>query len=139
MIRELIGIPVYYKTKIGLLEFKVLQKYAANHLGVKSIYALRDKFEGERYYQQFLQRSFAELAFQSFLGECVFNIEQKEIKDFKPSFKLGDSIIELVDCSFEMLPKVPIGEYDVLVICFVNLTSREVWIIGKLHFEVAKK
>ncbi len=35
--------------------------------------------------------------------------------------------------------KVPIGEYDVLVICFVNLTSREVWIIGKLPFEVADK
>ncbi|MDR2284320.1 MAG: hypothetical protein LBE37_13970 [Sphingobacterium sp.] len=139
MIRELLGLPIYYKTKISQTEFKTLQGYAVDHLGVKNIYALRDKFEGERYYNQFLQRSFAELAFQNYIGESFFQLEEKSNKDFKPDFALDNKKVEVIDCSFEEYPKIPAGDYDSLIFCFVNLSSRDVWIAGSLDRDTAMK
>lgn len=139
MIRELLGIPIYYKTKISQTDFKALQGYAVDHLGVKNIYALRDKFEGERYYNQFLQKSFAELAFQNYVGESFFQLGEKSNKDFKPNFILNNKRVEVIDCSFEEFPRIPVGDYDSLIFCFVNLSSRDVWIAGILNRDEAIK
>lgn len=137
MLRELIGIPISYKVKVSVSDFRQLQKIAVSHLGVKDVYALKDKFEGERYYNQFLQRSFAEIALQQYIGETFFEISEKNNKDFKPSFRFKGAEIQIVDCSFDEFPRVPVGNYDSLIICFVNLTSRDVWIAGKMNRKTA--
>lgn len=137
MLKELIGIPIYHKFKVSQRDFIQLQKYATSHLGVKDIYSLKDKFEGERYYNEFLQRSFAELAFQDYTNVSYFDISEKEMKNFKPEFNLKGTNIELVSCDFEEYPKIPVGDYDNLVICYVNISTRQVWIIGSIDRDVA--
>lgn len=137
MIKELIGIPIYHKFKVSQRDFIQLQRYAASHLGVKDIYSLKDKFEGERYYNEFLQRSFAELAFQDYTNIEHFDISDKELKNFKPYFNLDGSEIQLISCDFEEYPRIPKGDYDSLVVCYVNISTRQVWIIGSIDKEIA--
>ena len=139
MVKELLKSQIYYKTKISQSEYKILESAAIYHLDVKNIYALKDKFDGERYFKQFLQRSFAEIAYQNFKQKKFFDIDQKMNKNFKPDFNEELKSIEIIDCSFDELPKIPDSESDFMVFCYVNVDFRDVWIIGGLESSILKQ
>ncbi len=69
MLQELIGRENVVKYKIDYHVFIKLQKIVLKHLGFSNMNKLRDRFEGQAFYNSFLQRAYAEIALQNELNE----------------------------------------------------------------------
>lgn len=130
MLRELIGKPAN-RYKIEYKSFLRLQKIALKHLNVPDMNKLRDKFEGQKYYNSFLLKAFAELTFEKVTGQEIYNWEQKELqKAYKPNLELEGKSVELIFADLDSYPLIPRGNYDIGVIIFINIDSRDTMVMG---------
>lgn len=112
-----------------------LQKIALQHLGLTNINHIRDRFEGQAYYDNFLAKAYSELAFQKIFKEDVLKIENKIKKTYSPQFQISEKKIQIIYAKTNEYPIIPKTQFDVAVIIFVNLTTRETWIIGWIKYD----
>ncbi|NQD69990.1 hypothetical protein HP439_04545 [Sphingobacterium shayense] len=130
MLRELIGRPCN-KYKIDYNDFRRLQQIAIEHLNVPNMTKLRDRFEGQKYLDAFLTKSFAELALEKLIGKKIISWEEKESKKgYKPIVTIGGATTELIIADFESYPLVPKGSYEIGVVVFVNIEIRNTLMLG---------
>lgn len=92
---------------------------------------LRDRFEGQKYLDAFLTKSFAELAFEKIIDRRIISWEQKESKkSYKPVLEIDGKTVELIIADFESYPLIPKGEYEIGVVIFVNIDMRTTIVLG---------
>lgn len=128
------------KYKIPYTTFTQLQNIALSHLNLSNINHLRDKFEGQDFLNRFLLKCYAEIAFSKVYGVNLFEIDiYSRFKNYKHNFQLFGKKIELIYSNFENYPLIPKGDYDTAIVLFVNLSSRETWIIGSIKNSSLKK
>ncbi|TDQ11397.1 hypothetical protein [Pedobacter metabolipauper] len=128
-----------HKYKIPYAVFIKLRSFALNHLNLSNINHLRDKFEGQDYLNRFLLKCYSEIAFNKAFQSETFDLEiYKKYKSYKQTFKLADKKTELIFSDFENYPLIPKGDYEIATIIFVNLFSRETWILGYLEMDILK-
>jgi len=130
MLRELIGRPSN-KYKIEYNSLQSLKRIVLKHLNVRDMNKLRDRFEGQKYLNSFLTKSFAELAFEKIIGKEIVSWEQKEEeKGYKPSLEIDGMTVDLITADFESYPLIPKSEYDIGIVVFVNIDTRDTIVLG---------
>jgi hypothetical protein len=130
MIKELIGKSTA-KFKVEYKVYQKLQKIALKHLKVSDMNKLRDRYEGQKFYDSFLIRSYAEIAMEKLLEEDVINWDLKDDnKSYKPKFTYKGQSVELISANLESYPLVPRGTYDIGIVAFINVDSREIQLLG---------
>ncbi|MGF1925420.1 MAG: hypothetical protein ACQUHE_14685, partial [Bacteroidia bacterium] len=122
------------KIDYGSIEW--LKKIALSHLGLSNMNALRDRFEGQTYLNNFLKKSYLEIAFEKYSQSKVIIKEKKEsIKSYEPTFIINKKKIALLSYTNEEFPKIPSAGFDIGVFGLVNLDARSVKIVGFLEKE----
>lgn len=128
------------KYKIPYATFIKLQNIALTHLNLSNINHLRDKFEGQDYLNRFLLKCYAELAFIKEFQSEPFEVEiYLKYKNYKHNFQLFGEKVKLIYSDFENYPLIPRGDYDTAVVLFINLLTRETWIVGSIKNSLLKK
>src|SRR5690606_28662251 len=111
--------------------FKRLQQIAMEHLNVPNMGKLRDRFEGQRYLDTFLRKSYAELAIEKLIGESLISWEDKESKkDYKPNIEIQGVKVEIIVTDFESYPLIPKSSFEIGIVVFVNIDMRQTFTIG---------
>ena len=87
------------------IEIKI-QECAIDHLQVRDIGKLRDKYEGQRYYDLLRLDIISEFAFEKHVGLGDFDWQKRMNKNYqRKSYKLGGQVINLVAFSVGTFPK----------------------------------
>ena len=124
------------KTKIEYSKYEWLKNIALNNLGIKNINHLRDRFEGQVYFNNFLIRSYGEIALERFLGTHSIDIVKKENeKNYSPSFEINSQNVSPISFSFGENPKIAKRDFDIAVFVVVNLENTTGEILGFLNRE----
>jgi len=123
-----------FKTKIEYVKYEWLKTLALKNLGIKNINQLRDRFEGQVYFNNFLIRSYGEIALERYLGIAIIDVTRKENeKNYIPTFKINTLRVIIIAFTFGENPKIPKRDFDVAVFVVVNLENRTVEILGVLN------
>ena len=121
------------KLKIEYSKYEWLKKIALKNLGITNINRLRDRFDGQSYFNKFLIRSYSEIAFEKYLNREIIDLNLKESeKNYAPSFFSDGKKITLFSYTFGEYPKIEKQIFDIGVFILVNLEYRTAEIIGFL-------
>lgn len=119
--------------KIDYATVEWLKKIALKNLGLENINQLRDRFEGQLFLDNFLKRSFLEVAFEKYVGiKFIDKLKKETHKNYIPSFISNDKIFSLFSYTKGQYPKISTKEFDFAIFGLVNLEARHVEIIGFL-------
>lgn len=123
-----------FKVKVEYVKYEWLKSLALKNLGIKNINHLRDRFEGQVYFNNFLVRSYGEIALERFLGTPHIDAGLKEAdRNYTPAFNLNSQKIIVVAFGFGETPKIPKREFDIAVFILVNLENRTCDILGFMN------
>ncbi len=100
---------IQYFNKVFVPKFieAKIQECAIEHLGVRDIGKLRDKFEGQRYYDSLRLDIISEFVFEKFLDLGDFEWDKRRIKNYqRNSYEFGIHQIKVVNFSVGSFPKL---------------------------------
>jgi hypothetical protein len=110
---KLVKTPRYIDLKI--------QECALSHLNLKDMGQLRDKLDGQSYYNSLRRDIIAEYAFEKVLGIQPFDWNKRLSKAYqRKQYKFGDDQIAIVTFQGLDLPKLPYSSKNHVVLIFVN-------------------
>ncbi|MGF7075101.1 hypothetical protein [Mucilaginibacter sp. 3215] len=125
-----------YKIKIEYVRYELLKNIALKNLGIKNLNQLRDRFEGQVYFNNFLVRSYGEIALEKLLGTTNINAVRKaNEKNYIPAFSLNGKKISLITFQFGELPRILNSNFDFAVFIAVNIGNRTCEILGFINQE----
>jgi hypothetical protein len=125
-----------YRVKIEYTKYEWLKNLALKNLGINNINQLRDRFEGQVYFNNFLVRSYGEIALERFLGLSIIDLGRKESqRNYVPIIKVNSKTLNIIAFTFGENPKILKGDFDIAVFIMVNLENRTCDILGFLHYD----
>jgi hypothetical protein len=120
----------FIKVSLNLQIKLKIDEAACKHLGVSNLTNLRDVYEGERYYNSFMNRTFAEAAVEQYLSIKFVDWERrKNQKDYKPILKIGKFDFNIIVSKYGELPIVASEVSEHNIVCMIA-EKRVVWICG---------
>lgn len=112
-----INVPKYIEAKI--------QMTALNHLDLSDMGKLRDRMEGQSYYNKLKTDIFAEFAFESIIGIRNFDWEKRSIKSFKrKKYIFENKKLNIILFENENFPKINTEHIDNYIFAYVNMDNR---------------
>ncbi|MHA7841958.1 MAG: hypothetical protein ACX93I_01475 [Winogradskyella sp.] len=94
----------YPQVRLTFNEEQAIRNTVLGVLGLSNINQLRDRYEGQAFWDKTLKNYGGLVACQKHLGIDVTSIENINIKDFKPQIKGKDSIYDIKVFDFGELP-----------------------------------
>jgi hypothetical protein len=123
-----------FKTKIEYVKYEWLKTLALKNLGIKNINHLRDRFEGQAYFNNFLIRSYGEITLERYLTmPFIDSLRKENERNYTPSFKINTKKISLIVFTFGENPKILKRDFDLAIFIVVNLENRTGEILGFLN------
>ena len=112
-----VNIPKHIESKI--------QMTALNHLDLSDMGKLRDRMEGQSYYNKLKTDIFAEFAFESITGIRNFDWEKRSIKSFKRrKYIFENKELNIILFENENFPKINTEEINNYIFAYVNMDNR---------------
>ena len=106
-------------------------------LGLSDMGQLRDKYEGERYYQSFRRKVMGLLALEEFLKIAFLNINAVN-KEFTPIIKIKSIEIEVITTEFGELPLLDKNPRKPVILIYL-ISPRRLIICGFVSIEAIRK
>jgi len=107
-----VSVPKYIESKI--------QMTALNHLNLSDMGKLRDRMEGQIYYDKLRTDIIAEFAFENFIGIRNFDWEKRSNKRYKrKKYIFEDKELNLISLENENLPKISVEHIKNCVFVYV--------------------
>lgn len=117
-----INAPKYIEAKI--------QKIAFAHLNVSDMGKLRDRFDGQLYYDKLKTDIIAEYSFENLIGNKSFDWTKRELKNHKRKlYTFNGKVLRLVTITKARLPRISIEHITNTLFVYVNIDNR-VYISG---------
>lgn len=122
MIRQLtyfrrVSVPRYIESKIQMIALK--------HLDLPDMGKLRDRMEGQLYYNKLRTDIVAEYAFENIIGIRNFDWKKRCIKTFKRKKYIFDNKeLNIISFENENLPKISAEYVNNCVFVYVNIDNR---------------
>lgn len=134
MIKEIYEIHKPERYKIDYSVLIKTQKIVLQQLGFSNINQLRDRFEGQKYLNSVLLKTYAFASLQlSFENEINHRELLEQIKT--NSITLDSENYEIIISDMDSLPMVPKSELNSAILIFVNIATRDALIVGKASFK----
>ena len=112
-----VNVPKYIESKI--------QMTALIHLDLADMGKLRDRMEGQSYYNILKTDIVAEFAFENIIGIRNFNWEKRSIKSFKrKKYIFENKELNIVLFDNENFPKINTEKINNYIFAYVNLDNR---------------
>lgn len=112
-----VNVPKYIESKI--------QMTALNHLDLSDMGKLRDRMEGQSYYNKLKTDIYAEFAFESIIGIRNFDWEKRSIKSFKRKKYIFDNKeLNIILFENENFPKINTEQINNYIFAYVNMDNR---------------
>lgn len=112
-----INVPKYIEPKI--------QKIALTHLNLTDMGKLRDRFEGQLYYDKLKTDLIAEFSFEKLLGYKNFDWSIREVKNYKrKQYSFDNKELTIVTITKSRLPKINLDKLKNTVFIYVNVDNR---------------
>lgn len=109
----IVKVPRYFETH--------LQKIALTHLKLPDMGKLRDKLDGQLYYNTLKSDYFAEYAFEKNIGIRVFDWEKREAKNTKRKvYFFDDKKVTIIVINGEKNPKISVNHVTNCVFVYMN-------------------
>lgn len=110
---RLVKVPRYIEQKI--------QRCALSHLGLRDMGQLRDRMEGQAYYNKLKRDVLSEFAFENVLGMNGFDWKKREVKGYKrKQYNFDFGSVSLVAFSGQEIPKISTKHLSNFVFIYVN-------------------
>ena len=112
-----INVPKYIEAKI--------QMTALNHLDLSDMGKLRDRMEGQSYYNKLKTDIFAEFAFESIIGIRNFDWDKRSVKSFKrKKYIFENKELNIILFENEDFPKINTEHINNYIFAYVNMDNR---------------
>jgi hypothetical protein len=112
-----VNVPKYIESKI--------QMTALNHLNLSDMGKLRDRMEGQSYYNKLKTDIVAEFAFESIIGIRNFDWEKRSIKSFKRHIYIFENkLLNIILFENENFPKINTEHINNYIFAHVNTDNR---------------
>ena len=131
MHKELIEQLSYFKpVSIPRYIARNIQDCALQHLNLKDMGQLRDRMEGQLYYDKLKNDILAEFAFEGFLGLNKFDWDKRKLKGYKRKYYvIDDCKLNLIVFSSISFPVVNLNHTGLCIFVYINSDSK-VYISG---------
>lgn len=127
---NLVKVPKYINGKI--------QECALNHLNLRDMGQLRDRMEGQMYYNKLKNNILTEYAFESILFKSSFDWEKRMIKNYKrKAYTIAGFNIHLITFNKGNFPKISIDNTNLYIMGRATEDSK-VYISGIATSELIK-
>lgn len=112
-----VNVPKYIESKI--------QMTALNHLDLSDMGKLRDRMEGQSYYNKLKTDIVAEFAFESIIGIRNFDWEKRNIKSFeRKKYIFENKELNIILFENENFPKINTEHINNYIFAYVNIENR---------------
>lgn len=112
-----VAIPRYFESKI--------QAIALKHLNLTDMGKLRDRTEGQSYFNKLRTDVFAEYAFENVIGMHKFDWEARETKNFKrKKYIFQEKELQLITFENDNLPKLDCNNLCNSIFIYVHIDNR---------------
>lgn len=109
-----VSVPKYIESKIQLT--------ALSHLNLNDMGKLRDRMEGQSYYNKLRADIVAEFAFENIIGIRNFDWEKRRVKNYKrKKYFFENKELNIIVFENENLPKISIDHVKNCVFVYVNI------------------
>ncbi len=112
-----INIPKYIESKIQIIALK--------HLNLSDMGKLRDRMEGQLYYNKLRTDIFSEFAFENTIGIRKFDWEKRSIKSFvRKKYIFENKVLNIIPFVNENLPIISSEHLKNCIFAYVNIDNR---------------
>lgn len=112
-----VNVPKHVESKI--------QMTALNHLDLSDMGKLRDRMEGQSYYNKLKTDIFAEFAFESIIGIRNFDWEKRSRKSYKRKIYIFENKeLNIILFENENFPKINTEQINNYIFAYVNMDNR---------------
>ena len=112
-----VNVPKYIEPQIQMIALK--------HLDLPDMGKLRDRMEGQFYYNKLRTDIVAEYAFENIIGIRNFDWEKRGIKGYKrKKYLFENKVLNIIAFENENLPKISIENINNCLFVYVNIDNR---------------
>ena len=102
----------YPQIRITTREEILIRDECMKHLGLTNLGQLRDRYEGQSFFDKTLMNIGSLMAIQKHLGLSLIDVSQIDLGDFKPKLIINDQEIDVLVFDFGTLPLVNMDNLD---------------------------
>lgn len=118
-----VNVPKYIEAKI--------QTTALKHLSLPDMGKLRDRMEGQSYYNKLRVDIFSEYAFENIIGIRNFDWEKRSIKSYKrKKYIFEDKVLDIITFVNNSLPKLSSEHVQNCIFVYINTHDNKVLVSG---------
>src|SRR5690554_3620910 len=102
----------YPQIKITKTDEVLIRNSVKNYLGLDNLNQLRDRFEGQSFFEKTRNNICALMALQKHLNISLIDLKTTDLSNFKPTITLNNEVIDINLFEFGSLPLVKADEIN---------------------------
>ncbi|WP_299397696.1 hypothetical protein [uncultured Gelidibacter sp.] len=116
-----------------------IRNSAMSHLGLYNINQLRDRYEGQAFFEKTMMNVGGLISIQKYLNLPVVDFTEINLSDFQPKIKLNDELIDIHVFEFGTLPLINIDDINRPIFFVIKKDKTTFTICGVASTEVIKE
>jgi hypothetical protein len=120
---------LFHVVDVPYRDIHLIQNKVLKELKLKDLNELRDRFEGEQFYNNRLSKCLPIVSLEKLLKIKLFDWEKSELKDIQSNIIISDTKISLNLSLYGGTPEID-KDTDLPAIFFILNNRKEVWICG---------
>jgi hypothetical protein len=101
---------LYKQIRFSKNEEILIRNSAMNHLGLTNLNQMRDRYEGQAFFEKTMKNVGGLLALQKFLKTDLIDFNKVNLTDFQPFIEIDGKKIDIIVFDFGTLPLVKVND-----------------------------
>jgi len=119
----------FHQDSLTYKDRKKVEKCVLDSFGVDNMISLRDIYEGDAFFEKFLQKIISIIILENLLKKDFIDWDTMNPKNFKSVLKINNKIIDVITSEFGVFPTIEIKNYNPAIIA-IKKDDKNVWICG---------
>lgn len=128
----------YPQVKLTKNDETIIRDSSMSHLGLTNLNQLRDRYEGQSFFEKTMKNIGGLMALQKHLNTKLMNINNADLTDFQPYIILNDERIDIHVFDFGTLPLLKISEIKNPIFFIIQKDSLTFTLCGTASLDVLK-
>ncbi|GGG56276.1 hypothetical protein [Bizionia arctica] len=129
----------YPQVKFSKNDAIQIRDSAMGHLGFTNINQLRDRYEGQSFFDKTMKNIGGLMAVQKYLNKELIDVDKANLTDFHPYIKLNDTKIDVHVFDFGTLPSLKVDDINDTVFFIIQKDNLTFLLCGFASVEVIKQ
>lgn len=129
----------YPQIKFNKNDEIIVRNSAMNHLGLSNLNQMRDRYEGQSFFEKTMKNIGGLMALQKYLKKDILDVNSANLTDFQPYIILDGRKIDIHVFDFGTLPLLKVGDIENPIYFIIQKDSLTFLLCGVAEVEVVKE